>query len=332
MRKRTSINSRDVAREAGVSQATVSYVLNNTTGVSIRPETREAVLAAARKLGYYPNQIARGMRLNRSMSVGVVTHRNITGYFFMRTLQGIRDGLKRFNYSLTMLLPQVDDIEDAEFIRYYHSNRIDGVLFVFSHPEEAARQYMEEKGIPFVVVDEHPADPGIYQVVTDYFPPIPGVIRQFKEMGVSAIGYVGPEKKHRVEAFRQAMAMEGMDYQQSPVLLLPFTDEEVQSGIRSMLSDQNRPQAIIAGSPRFSHLLWKQAVKMKIKIPDELKIVALGSSNYYEVLEPSLTAVELPLYDMGLKAAEVLNGLIGGEATETVSLLPSTLVVRDSSG
>ena len=71
MNEKKSISSRDVAKEAGVSQATVSYVLNDVKNVSIRPETRAAVLEAVKKLNYHPNEIARGMKLRKSMSIGV---------------------------------------------------------------------------------------------------------------------------------------------------------------------------------------------------------------------------------------------------------------------
>ena len=85
MNKKKSISSRDVAREAGVSQATVSYILNDVKNVRIKPETRAAVLDAVKRLNYHPDEMARGMKLKKPMSIGVVTDRNVTNFYFMKT-------------------------------------------------------------------------------------------------------------------------------------------------------------------------------------------------------------------------------------------------------
>src|SRR5690554_7227430 len=95
MRKKR-VSSKDVAKEAGVSQATVSYVLNNNKNIKIKPETRQAVLDAVKKLNYHPSLLARAMKLNKSMTVGVITDRNVTNYNFMRMLEGIKDQLQEF--------------------------------------------------------------------------------------------------------------------------------------------------------------------------------------------------------------------------------------------
>ncbi len=129
MKSKGSISSRDVAREAGVSQATVSYVLNNTPGVRIKHETRQAVLDAMAKLNYHPNHIARGMKLSKSMSIGVVTDRNVTNFYFMKTLEGIKDGTQSHNYSITLLFNKAGNASELEFIKYYSSYRLDGIIF-----------------------------------------------------------------------------------------------------------------------------------------------------------------------------------------------------------
>ena len=90
MGRTRKVSSKDVARLAGVSQATVSYVLNNTQGVKISDHTRQAVLAAAKKLNYIPNQCARGMRLKKAMSVAVVSDKDVSNTRFMSVLKDKR--------------------------------------------------------------------------------------------------------------------------------------------------------------------------------------------------------------------------------------------------
>ncbi|HZK35135.1 MAG TPA: LacI family DNA-binding transcriptional regulator, partial [Bacillota bacterium] len=117
--KRKRVSSKDVAKEAGVSQATVSYVLNKNKNIKIKPETRQAVLDAVKKLNYHPSYMARGMKLNKSMMVGVMTDRNVTNYNFMKMLEGIKDELNQSNYAITLLFNKSDETFDDEILKYY---------------------------------------------------------------------------------------------------------------------------------------------------------------------------------------------------------------------
>jgi LacI family transcriptional regulator, repressor for deo operon, udp, cdd, tsx, nupC, and nupG len=329
------ISSRDVAREAGVSQATVSYILNNVKNVRIKPETRAAVLEAVKRLNYHPNEIARGMKLKRSMSIGVVTDRNVTNFNFMKTLEGIRDGIQKNNYSITLLFNKPDDMADAEFIRYYNSNRLDGIIFAFASIDDEIADYLTSKGIPFVKVDAVQSNRDVYEVCTDHLSHIPGVIEYFMSKGIKSIGYAGPSPTRisdsRLEAFREAMAHKGLIVGDDLISTSDFDDDEMFAAIKRLLSSNKRPGALLAGSPRFGLLSVKCAMSLNIKVPDELKIIALGTSNFFNISYPSLSAVEMPLYEMGFRAAEMLfDRMIGNEVQKSV-VLPSELVLRDSS-
>lgn len=335
MKRKKSVSSKDVAREAGVSQATVSYILNNVKNVRIRPETREAVMDAVRRLNYHPDQIARGMKLKRSMSVGVVTDRNVTNFYFMKTLEGIRDGMQEHNYSITLLFNKFDTIEDAEFVKYYDSNRLDGMIFAFASLEESTVQYMNERGIPYVIADTQPTGGEGYEVCSDFLGRAPEVVSHFLERGASRIGYAGVQgKKHweqRLEALRCAMDENGLCLMPEDIALSVFDDEEILRTLHELLTRRDRPDALLAGSPRFGLLAVKCAAALGIRMPQELRIVALGSSNFHTVAHPSLSAVELPLYDMGYRAAQMLFASMSGEEPEKMVVLPSELVIRESS-
>lgn len=334
MKRKNCVSSKDVAREAGVSQATVSYILNNVQNVKIRPETREAVLNAIKKLNYHPDQIARGMKLKKSMSVGVVTDRNVTNFNFMKTLEGIRDGLQQQNYSLTLHFSKSESLEEAEFIRYYNTNRLDGIIFSFASVEEEMVDYMNEKGIPYVVVDAHSTGKDVHEVCSDHLNHIVEVIQYLQSKGIQRIGYVGPQFKSRhngrKDAFVQAMKAQGLEIHDLWVALSVFGDQEIMDAVMPLLTLKNRPDALLAGSPRFGLLTVKCALQLGFKIPQELSIVALGTSNFYHVIHPSLSAVELPLYDMGFQASQMLLQIIEGQLVDKTIVLLSEFVIRDS--
>ena len=335
MSGKKNISSRDVAREAGVSQATVSYILNDVKNVRIRPETRAAVMEAIKKLNYHPDEIARGMKLKKSMSIGVVTDRNVTNFYFMKTLEGIRDGIQKENYAITLLFNKPGDMADAEYIRYYNSNRLDGIIFAFASLEDEMADYLTANGIPFVKVDAVHSNRDLYEVCSDYLSHIPRVIERFISEGVSKIGFAGPSPARvsdsRLEAFKEAMLQKGMQVDEELISTCDFDEEKMFAAVKGLLMSDKRPGALLAGSPRFGLISVKCALSLGIKVPDELKIIALGTSNFARLTHPSLSAVELPLYEMGFKAAETLLERMGGKEMPKSVVLPSELVLRDSS-
>lgn len=332
---KNSVSSKDVAKEAGVSQATVSYVLNNAKGVSITSKTREAVLEAARRLNYYPNYIARGMKLKRSMSIGVVTERNVTNFYFMKTLEGIKDGIQKHNYSLNLLFSKPGELSNVEFINYYYSNRLDGIIFAFDSVDEEMLSHMNAKEIPFVMVNINPADSSVYEVCTDLLDHMRDVVKHLHSKGVRSIGYVGPEQKkstaERIARLKEAAEEHGMEFKKEHVVLSIRDDTEITAALASFLQQAERPQAVIAGAPRYGLLAARCALLHGIKVPGQLRIISLGSSNLYTLVYPSISAVEVPLYDMGLRSAEKLFEIMSGNKPERTTVLPSELVIRESS-
>ena len=331
MRKKR-ISSRDVAREAGVSQATVSYVLNNVTSVKIRPETRQAVLDAVEKLNYHPSHIARGMKSSRSMSVGVITDRSVTNYNFMKTLEGIKDGLSQYNYSITLLFNKSDDSFNTEILDYYNTNRLDGIIFAFATVDDTSREELDRNGVPYVIVDSHASGSGLHEVGTDHLRHLTDLAALFKEKGVVRLAYTGPLWKNRtdprLEAFEQAIRANGLHH--CGCFLCPFQDDQIREMVKKMLDSPERPDGILAGSPRYGFYVLKAAAEKGLKVPGDLLAASLGTSAFHSLCHPGMTAVELPLYDMGRSGAVLLVDIMNDRPAQDVILLPSEIVMRES--
>ncbi|WZL77886.1 LacI family DNA-binding transcriptional regulator [Eubacteriales bacterium mix99] len=329
-RKRAS--SKDVAREAGVSQATVSYVLNDVKNVKIRPETRQAVLDAVKKLNYHPSHIARGMKWNRSMSVGVITDRRITNYNFMETLEGIRDGLSQSNYSITLLFNKSDDSFNMEILDYYNTNRLDGVIFAFATVDELSREELNQNGVPYVIVDSHVSHARFHEIGTDHLCHLTDLTALFRKRGASRLAYTGPRWKcgtdFRLKAFEQAVQESGLH--NLGCFLCPFRDDQIRDTVGEMLRSPERPDGIITGSPRFGFSVLKAAAEMGKRVPEDLMVASLGASAFYHLCHPAMTAVELPLYEMGRRSAAYLMDLLNDRPVEDTIILPSEIVMRAS--
>jgi DNA-binding LacI/PurR family transcriptional regulator len=134
----------------------------------------------------------------------------------------------------------------------------------------------------------------------------------------------------RLDAFREAVRKKGLYAGEELISTSDFNDEDMFSAVKRLLQSEERPEALLAGSPRFGLTSVKCALSLSIKVPDELKIIALGTSNFFNLTHPSLSAVELPLYDMGYRAAEMLMDRMRGIEVQKSVVLPSELVIRDS--
>ncbi|MDD4679531.1 MAG: LacI family DNA-binding transcriptional regulator [Clostridia bacterium] len=332
MQSKNRVSSKDVAKEAGVSQATVSYVLNNVEHIKIRPETRQAVWDAVKKLNYYPNHIARGMKLKRSMSVGVITDRSVTNYNFMKTLEGIKNGLSKFNYSITLLFDTQEEHFQTELMSYYNTSRLDGFIFAFADLDDSIREKLDAKEVPYVLIDSHASNNGAHVVATDHLAYIPELTALFKEKGADRMAYVGPHWKQRTDPRLQAFqeAVENNQQQNCGLWLGPFRDEEIHEMVRNLLKQSNPPQGILAGSPRFGYHALKAAAELGLAVPEDLLVASLGTSAFYDLCQPSMTAVELPLYDMGFAGAEVLVDIMNNNTVDRVRILPSEIFLRGS--
>lgn len=335
MNRKKSVSSRDVAREAGVSQATVSYILNDVKNVKIKPETRDAVLKAVKRLNYQPNEMARSMKLGKPMSIGVVTDRNVTNFYFMKTLEGIRDGIQKNDYSVTLLFNKPDDIAEADYIRFYKSNRLGGIIFAFASINDEMMNYLTANEIPFVKVDSVQSPMDIYQVCTDHLSHIPAVIEYFLAKGIKRIGYVGraslKRPDSRLEVFKDAMSRNDLEIDDDFIVTGNYGDEKEKiSAINKLLSSKKRPDALLAGTPRTGIISLGCALSLNIKVPEELRIITLGSSNFFSITYPAMTAVELPLYEMGFRSAEVLLERMKGNEIQKTTILPAEIVIRDS--
>lgn len=161
------VTLRDVALEAGVAPATVSYVINNTPGQTIRPATRERVQQAIKKLGYIPDTNARTMRGGKSMCIGVVISKDLAVPRFAQTLNGIQKGLDAAGYSVMLCTNKTNEDGNRDFIRAYLERRIDGVIFLGRDnegPDRASLKEVRQKKIPFVIYDCQ-MKPGVYSSV-----------------------------------------------------------------------------------------------------------------------------------------------------------------------
>lgn len=335
------VTHRDVARRAGVSTAVVSYVLNNgPRGIS--PKTRERVLEAIRELDYYPNAIARGLRIQRMHTIAFVAHSYLPqnvfeGAYSAGILTGLATELKgNRNYLLVYPMEVDEDLEGLESL--LRSGRVDGVVVRLVQDPPATDRVLEviaANRVPCVVVERPGAVRyGFSSVSYDdgmgaYF-----ATRYLIERGHVRIAHLSGDPRYstaraRLEGYRRAMLESFGALDQSLVAGFSWSPSDIVAGTRQLFTLAERPTAIFAASDNLA--LWAIEVLRRegYRVPDDVAVIGFDDISLARDLIPPLTTVRIPLQEIGRRAAEMVLRLVAGDSESVESVvLPVELIRR----
>lgn len=340
MKKRVS--SKDVAREAGVSRATVSYVLNNVEDVKIKAETRERVVKAARKLGYHPHSIARALKTDKSMSVGVVSRRNIAEDRFSRVLRGIKDALKKHKYSITLCSDQIEDNGNPEYLNYYLSKRIDGIILLSAEEvlDDKSVQKLISLKIPAVMVDYHIKNNNINCVDIDYFHGGYITTSYIIGQGYNRMIYFAPaidipQEKERLRGVRTAIKENDNRSLQYREVITGETGLDYGNQVKPLLENniqigETGQTALVVSWVNVAYKVLSEAARLRMKVPEDLAVISLAGSLYARLSYPRLSTSDLPLYELGYRSGKILIESINEKKEPISESIPCKLNIRES--
>ncbi|MEV6302207.1 LacI family DNA-binding transcriptional regulator [Actinoplanes sp. NPDC051861] len=319
------VTQQDIARMTGVSQTTVSMVLNEREDAArIAPETRERVLAAIRKTGYVADPIARRLAEQRNRFLGVFTYEPVfpagQGDFYHPFLVGIEECAERMRCDL--LLFTSAPVVDGRRRIFHQDNRLrlaDGCILLgrWLDPDELARLIAE--GQPFVSVGRRDDAGGpVPYVGADYPSATAGQVRRAVELGHRRIAYVGEgagAESHadRLRGFTSAVSEAGITG-----VHVRFTDaaevmdELLARDVTAIFVEEFADGAILAS----------EAKQRALNVPDYLSFVALGDPTRQASTHLDFAGFRIPRREMGWQAVEVLASIIDGSGGETQRLLP----------
>ncbi|MGB7728451.1 MAG: LacI family DNA-binding transcriptional regulator [Candidatus Acidiferrum sp.] len=325
----------DVAREARVSVFTVSAVVNHKTHVG--KKLRERVEAAIRKLNYRPNLLARSLAKQKTHTIGMIVP-DIANPFFPMVVRGAEDAAQKRGYNL--LLCNSDDTSEKEenAIELLLSKRVDGILLTkaISDLSSSLRQMMGEMKVPIVLVMRTSPKISKDAVITDDFRGGYEAVCHLARAGRKRIGMIGgPRKvsngKACWEGFRDALKANSLEY--DPVLVIEG-DYGVESGYRAgNLLLSHRPDGVYVANFLMTVGLLKAAEEMGLRCPEDFGLVSLDDYPWLGIFHPKLTTVELPKYQLGQEAVELLLDRVAGkDGPGVLKKLQPELRVRESCG
>ncbi|MFI9782027.1 LacI family DNA-binding transcriptional regulator [Kitasatospora sp. NPDC051984] len=316
---------RDVARLAGVSQATVSLVFSGSAGHRVSDATRQRITDAARELGYRPQAAGRQLRLGRSGMV-LLTVPNLLGPFFGRVLTGVHEEAARHGLSVVVS----SGWDAATLAEAAAAGRFDGMLICSPDDKQLG-------GLPAdtaaVFLDADPAaNPGRPTVELDLTAGMRAAVDHLAALGHRRIGYL--RSVHSAYTFRVrqaafAAAAVELDVQERAVSLNEGNREAARAA-RELLAGPDRPRAVVCDDDVVASGLYQAANELGLRIPGDLSVVGMDNIPVAELLSPPLTTVDLPGEQLGRTGLATLVALLGGELPSPADPLATTLVVRRS--
>jgi DNA-binding LacI/PurR family transcriptional regulator len=301
----------DVALHAGVSKSTASRALNGVGEMS--PETREAVVRAARVLDYRPSPVARSLRTRQSRTIGLVVP-TVTHSFYAAVTNGAQMSLQAHGYRLIL----VDSGEDPDTltaaVQTLLDHEVDGVL-MSTAPVGADRFNALLDGTPCVFIDELAPGAGVGNVVLENERGMALLVDHIAGHGHTRIGFLGgPNDRtsgvERLDGFRQEMARNGLDIAPELVVECEWTIASGFHRAQALLSLEHPPTALITASGELAIGTLVAARRARVSIPEELALACFDDLYFSPLLEPSLTAIAYDARAIGRDGAQLLLAAI----------------------
>jgi LacI family transcriptional regulator len=328
--------TRDVAAAAGVSQATVSYVLSGREGLSISPVTREKVREAAHRLRYRVNKLAPRVFRGSTGIVGVVIP-EVDSSFFASMLHGIQrssmesDSLTVFSY--TCVEPEADRREVDRLLEH----RVDGIIIVVSRYTLAGRadwvDSISNEGIPVIMLDDRGYVNRHDCVASDDIGGASTATQHLIDLGHRRIAFVTGAVEHstqrdRLTGFQQAMERNGRAAD-AVVIETDWIPATLKSDLRSVMAQPSPPTAIFASSDYLAELVMEILTDLGLQVPRDVSLVGYADTELARGMQ--LTTVRQDAYMMGRMATQRLHDRLGSPDLKPCEIIvPTSLVVRKS--
>ena len=322
----------DVAGVAGVSLATVSRVLNNPE--KVKEETRIRVLKVIKELGYRPNVIARGLASRKTTTVGVVIS-DITRASVSEMLGGILDIAAKYSYSIK-IFPITEDSDVADILYGIVAEQVDGVLFLNDEltgkQMEFVKQTFDENGIPYVYANIVSNDEEIPLVSIDYEKAAYELTEAMIKDNRKDIYLLSTARRYSVndqkeEGYKKAMEQAGL----TPKIIRTSGDVGVNKAHFDEFFKDKKVDGAIAVRDSIAVSFMNIAQMNNRIIPKDIAVAGFQNTKYALLSRPTLTSLDIPVYDIGAVAMRLLTKLMTTEEVDNSRvILPHHIIKRNS--
>ncbi len=329
---------RDVAAAAGVHPGTASRAMNPETEHLVNPATARRILKVAQSLGYVANPLARGLKTNRSLTLGFLVP-DIMNPLFPPMIRGFESVVAEQGYNAITANTDNDAARQQQQLAAMHARRVDGLVLATAVLEHDSDEQPDLRDVPAVLVNR--VDPALSasSVTSDDQSGIRQAVAHLKGLGHRRIAHVaGPQWTStgltRLRAFRHEMQDAGLELDSRLIAIASqYTIEHGVEQMRSLLDSGVEFTAVIAGNDLLALGCYDVLADRGLRCPEDVSVIGFNDMPFVDRVFPSLTTVHVPHYELGAEAGRSLLAQIAEPGRRAASvLLPVTLIPRASTG
>jgi len=332
MKKGHQVTMKEIAKKLGVSVSTISRALQDSP--ELHPETKRKIVEMAKEMNYQPNLLAQSLRISRTKTLGVIVP-EITSHFFASCISGIQDTANSRGYNVMICQSNESIEQEKKNIKALVSSQVDALLISLSRETNHYGHLYElyDREIPFVLFDRVNEDIPVSKITFNDAGGAYQVTHHLLDTGCRRIMYVsGPEdlyiSKKRKEGYLSALAEFGLGEEAD---LIKYTDLTYEGNVKAaeeIAAMNPRPEAVFCMiDPVAVDVLtvWKD---MGIRIPEDMSLAGFTNNPTSAVVEPPLTTVSQPGYEMGkLSVSHLLDQLDGVASDDPISIVLETMLI-----
>ncbi len=327
----------DIARKLDLSPATVSRGLKDHP--AIKKETRKRIKDAAMKMGYQNNLFASNLRTKKTNTIGIIVPR-LNSYFMSSVISGMESVVNARGYNL--IISQSQEAFEKEIVsaNTMFNSRVDGLLVSLAYDTQNIDHYevLLKKKIPVIFFDRVVDHPRCTNIVIDNAKAGYDAVHHLLEQGCKRIVYIGGNLKRnvyadRLKGYKLALAESGIPFDESLVIINTLNEQGGQDAAQKILEMKQKPDGIFAANDSSAVACMQEMKAAGIRIPTDIAVVGFNNDPISRIIEPNLTTINYPGYEMGEIAATTLINAINSAPGSTINtlVLRHQLIVRESS-
>ncbi|WP_027094178.1 LacI family DNA-binding transcriptional regulator [Cohnella thermotolerans] len=337
----TPITIYDIAKEAGVSSATVSRVLNNTAPV--KASTRAKINAIIEKHQFQPNALARSLLKRETGTIAIIMP-DITNPFFPEVFRGAENEARKKGHTFFLCNSAGDYSRESEYLSVLREKRVDGIIFLGGRinlaqcPPELAQEMIElSRHVPIVLVNGNIPKSGLPRVFTDEAKGAELATQHLIDLGHRNVAFLGGLEPFstttaKVKGFRATLRRNGIPYRPNSVLYGGFSITDGKTLMSRLLGMEDRPSAVFCVNDFTAIGAIKAAMEHGLRIPEDISIVGFDDTLLANAVVPELTTVTQNANELGALSVELLHRLITKDKARKPIALEPRLIVRKSTG
>lgn len=323
---------KEIAEMANVSSATVSKILNGKDQY-ISEATRQRVLEIVEREGYIPNAIAKSLKMKSTKTLGIIIP-DVMNLFFSELARGIEDAAEINGYSVILCNSDNKIHKEEKYIQVLQEKMVDGIILTAS--EQSVNKSLKRRNTPMVLLDRDISIDGeVGRVVVDNVEGAQNATQYLIDKGCKNIAFISSSNINtssgqRLKGYKQALKENDIQIDEEKIFLNRFTIDTGYTGVMTLL-DKTEIDGVCCGNDLIAIGAIRALKERKVKVPEQVKVIGFDDIQISQYMDPPLTTIRQPIYQMGEGAVKMLISSIENKNKSETKVFKTELIERGSS-